>query len=313
VTASELPLNPLTIFVTIICPLAILSAMGYIAARRFDLNVPTLSKLSMDFFIPAILFSSLARSHISGPTLAVGAVFTVANTAIMSLIGFGLAGTFRVDRSLRNAMVISLAFYNSANFGIPVMQMGFGNDGVAIQTAVVSMQAILTYSWGIFLAAGGRFRKRDALLETVKQPVLYALVLGLVVRYTHPNIPAPVNTAINHLAAAMVPVALMTLGAQIARARPDKRKGILTATVVFRLIGGPLVGLGLIYLLRLHGITAQALLVGSASPTAVNTTILAIEYRNQEDFAVNTVFIATLFSGLTVATVIYLAKILFPV
>jgi len=104
-------------------------------------------------------------------------------------------------------------------------------------------------------------------------------------------------------------VVLVTLGAQIARSRRDPRRSAVTTAVLLRLVGGPLIGLGLVMLLRLHGLPAQVLLVASAAPTAVNTAILSIEYGNEPDFAVNTVFITTLLSGLTVAATIYLARL----
>jgi predicted permease len=296
------------IILNIILPIALLAATGYVAARRFHIDVSTLSKLAIYVFIPAIIFDSLSKSEIAGRALLVAALFTFVNTFILTGLGLGAARLLRLDRPLANALAISLGFYNSANFGIPVMSMVLGADGVAIQTAVVTTQSMLMYSWGVFLAAGGRLRKRDALVETVKLPVLYALILGLIIRYTHTAVPPPVETAIGHLARAMVPLALITLGAQVANSCRDQHRLAVATSVVLRLVGGPAMGLGLVTLLGLHGLPAQVLLIGSAAPTAVNSVVLAIEYKNEPDFAVDTVSICTLLSGLTVTAVIFLAK-----
>lgn len=299
----------LEIFVNVILPLALMAAAGFVVARRFRIEVGTLAKLAIYLFIPAIVFDSLSRSRISGEFLVTAAVFTAANTFIMSGVGLAVGRLVGVEKSLRNALTLALAFYNSANFGIPVMSMAFGADAVAIQTAVVATQSMLMYSWGVFLAAGGRFKAREAAVEILKLPVLYALILGLVVRYGHLELPGPIETAVGHLAGAMIPLALVTLGTQIARSRRAKEGGLVTGTTILRLIGGPIVGLGLVMLLRLEGLPAQVLLIGSGAPTAVNTTILAIEYENEPDFTVNTVSLCTILSGITVAGLIFLVKL----
>jgi hypothetical protein len=134
-------------------------------------------------------------------------------------------------------------------------------------------------------------------------------MLGLIVRYGYLELPGPLETAVGHLARAMIPLALVTLGTQIARSRRAKQSGLVTSTTILRLIGGPIIGMGLVMLLRLKGLPAQVLLVGSGAPTAVNTTILAIEYDNEPDFTVNTVSVCTILSGVTVAALIFLVKL----
>lgn len=60
-------------------------------------------------------------------------------------------------------------------------------------------------------------------------------------------------------------------------------------SMVLRLLVGPAVGFSLVLLLGLEGVPAQALLIASGMPTGVNTAILAEEYKNEPDFAAQTV------------------------
>ncbi|NWG75268.1 MAG: transporter, partial [Rubrivivax sp.] len=55
----------------------------------------------------------------------------------------------------------------------------------------------------------------------------------------------------------------------------------------------------------------EALLVSSAVPTAVNTTLLAIEYQNEPEFASQVVLATTVASGVTCALWILLAQRVF--
>ena len=69
-----------------------------------------------------------------------------------------------------------------------------------------------------------------------------------------------------------------------------------------------MIGFGLVLLLGIHGVLAQALVVGIATPTAVNSTLLADEFGNEREFAAQVVITTTVFCTVTLPLVIYLSK-----
>jgi len=69
----------------------------------------------------------------------------------------------------------------------------------------------------------------------------------------------------------------------------------------------------LIKIMGFSGIIAQALMISTSVPTAVNTALIAVEYDNHPDFASQTVLVTTIFSAITLPLIIYLARIVFPV
>jgi predicted permease len=71
---------------------------------------------------------------------------------------------------------------------------------------------------------------------------------------------------------------------------------------------GPALGLGLIYLFGLKGALAQMLLIGTATPTAVNCMLMCLQFDNHPDYATKAVFYSTLVSPVTVTVVIFLAR-----
>jgi hypothetical protein len=60
-----------------------------------------------------------------------------------------------------------------------------------------------------------------------------------------------------------------------------------------RLIISPIIALLIILGLGLEGLTAQALLMASAFPTSRNSALLALEYKNQPEFAAQAVLVST--------------------
>jgi predicted permease len=83
-------------------------------------------------------------------------------------------------------------------------------------------------------------------------------------------------------------------------------------TSAVRLLLAPVLGFGLVLLFGLKGILAQALVVGVATPTAVNSTLLADEFGNEREFAAQMVIMTTVFCTFTLPLVIYLAKTFVP-
>ena len=105
-----------------------------------------------------------------------------------------------------------------------------------------------------------------------------------------------------------MPVAIFTLGAQLADTRIQLKSIAVYVPVLLRLVISPMVGFLLITLLGIDGLMAQVLLIGSASPSAVNSLLLAIEFDADPEFASQTVFLTTLLSAITVSVVIMIAQ-----
>ncbi len=73
---------------------------------------------------------------------------------------------------------------------------------------------------------------------------------------------------------------------------------------MLRLVVGPIIGLALAAVLGLSGVARQAAVIESAMPTAVITTILAIEYGIDPVFVTSVVVVSTLLSPLTLTPLI---------
>jgi predicted permease len=97
---------------------------------------------------------------------------------------------------------------------------------------------------------------------------------------------------------------LLVLGMQIADLRPGDTTNYVWPAVGLRLIGGPLVGLGLTALLGLQGIGRSAMIIESAMPTAVINLILAAEFHLPTSPVARIVVYSTLLSPLTIAATI---------
>ncbi|WP_116278459.1 AEC family transporter [Virgibacillus dokdonensis] len=297
----------------IILPVFIIMGLGFFLQKKFDLDLQTLAKLNIYFLVPGFIFVKLYNTTFSGQLLLQIVVFFILFIALLYIVATITARLIGFDKGKSTTFSNSILFFNSGNYGVPVNDLVFKSDPVAmsIQVIILTLQNILLFSYGIFSLQSIQIGKLRALFSYFKMPVLYAMLAGILLNIANVSIPTFVWVPANYVADAMVAMALLTLGAQVAQLRLISSLPTVYISLAIRLILGPIIALGIIRILQLDGIIAQALFIASAMPTAVNSSVIAQEYNNHPNFAAQIVLFSTMFSTITVTAVIYLSRLLF--
>ncbi|RFA34516.1 permease [Virgibacillus dokdonensis] len=287
--------------------------LGFFLQKKFDLDLQTLAKLNIYFLVPGFIFVKLYNTTFSGQLLLQIVVFFILFIALLYIVATITARLIGFDKGKSTTFSNSILFFNSGNYGVPVNDLVFKSDPVAmsIQVIILTLQNILLFSYGIFSLQSIQIGKLRALFSYFKMPVLYAMLAGILLNIANVSIPTFVWVPANYVADAMVAMALLTLGAQVAQLRLISSLPTVYISLAIRLILGPIIALGIIRILQLDGIIAQALFIASAMPTAVNSSVIAQEYNNHPNFAAQIVLFSTMFSTITVTAVIYLSRLLF--
>ncbi|MCM3700061.1 AEC family transporter [Paenibacillus macerans] len=300
------------IILEVVLPIFVLIGLGCLMQRAFRLDLYTLSKINFYFITPAVVFLSMYQSQMSAELLGSVTGFYVLYVLLLWGISMLTSRTLKFSRGMRAAFTNSLILDNSGNYGLPINQLAFKGDplAVSVQALVMTFQSLVTFTYGVMSVqrakSGGTLKA--ALIGFLKMPVPYALVLGMALHILDLPLPDFVSKPMGYIADSMVAIALLTLGAQIVKYPLRLDRFDVYISVALRLLIGPAVGFGLILLLGLKGIPAQALLLASGMPTGVNSTILAEEYDNEPDFASQTVLISTLLNIVTMTALISLSK-----
>ncbi|WP_436965964.1 AEC family transporter [Staphylococcus shinii] len=303
----------LVILETVLLPIFIMILIGYILQKKFTLDLKTLAKLNIYIFVPGFIFVKFYKTNFEIKLLLYIVLFFIIYIIILYGIGKLLSHFGTKDKGEATTLTNSVLFFNSGNYGVPVNDLVFKGDPLAmsVQVIVLSLQNIFTFSYGIFSIQSVHIGKLKALLGYFKMPVLYALVFAIILNYGNVGIPKFIWTPANYIADAMIAIALILLGAQIANIKFSFKWSSSYVFIFVRLIVGPMIALGIIKLMGLEGIIAQALFITSAMPTSVNSSVIAQEYDNHPELAAELVFLSTLLSAITVVIVIYFSKILF--
>ncbi|WP_062104429.1 AEC family transporter [Bacillus niameyensis] len=302
-------LHLLHIFKDIILPVFILIAIGVILQRKFRLDLYTLSKISIYYLSPALIFIKLYESTFS-PSIFFGVIFfSLSFIVIMYLVSSLTAKLLKLNKAKKLSYTNSVIFYNSANFGIPVNDLVFKHDpfAMSIQIVVMALQNTLVFSYGVIAMKSIKGSKLKAILDYFKMPLFYAMISGILLNVFNVSLPDFLLTPITYISNSLIAVVLLTLGAQIAHIKISFTNISLYLSIILRLLVGPGIALAGLLIMGIDGILAQAILISTAMPTAVNSSIIAQEYQNEPEFAAQTVIASTLFSSLTLTFIIFVA------
>lgn len=233
--------------------------------------------------------------------------------AILYVLSMFTGMLLGLDTRKRVTFTNSVIFYNSGNYAVPVNDLVFRGDpfAMSIQVIVLMFQNIFIFSYGIFSLQSMDSGKLRAALSYFKMPVMYAMLLGISMNALDISVPEFLWVPVNYIADAMIALALLTLGAQVAQLKLTTGLRTVYYSLILRLLVGPLIALGLIQVFGLSGMTAQALLIASSMPTAVNSAVIAQEYDNHPEMAAQIVLFSTVASAFTVSLVIFVARMLF--
>jgi malate permease and related proteins len=139
-------------------------------------------------------------------------------------------------------------------------------------------------------------------------PALWGMVAAALVVWSGITLPQAISRPVDLLGNAAIPAMLLVLGMQFEKGAKPERPGLVAAASALALLASPVLGLLLAQALGLEGVTRQAVVVEAAMPTAVITTILALEFDVAPRFVTSVVVVTTLLSPLTVSILIALLK-----
>ncbi|MGI6562728.1 MAG: AEC family transporter [Clostridia bacterium] len=314
----------LNILANNIFPIFLLVGLGYMSAKKFSMDIGTLTKINFYLLVPSFTFVYLYSTPIPLEmlkVLAAAVIIMIVNTGAASL----LSKFRKFDSGMKYAFINSVIFYNSGNIGIPLItlifsrppfiidgQTPFLNAALTAQIMVLTVQNITTNTLGFFNAGKAKMKWKDSLKKIFKMPAVYMIPSAFLLKALPLDLTKmPFWPALEYLRNALVATALIILGIQLARTKLHKPDQNILLSSVLRLLGGPLLALGVIFLLKLEGIPAQVTLISSSVPTAVNTALIAVEYKNYPDFASRAVLYSTVLCTATLPFIIYLAQTLF--
>lgn len=289
-----------TALFTIVLPILLVAAAAFgLGKAKIVTDQRPLARLSLYFFSPALAFQALAKSSVDASDFFSIVIFATTMVVILGILSLAIARVLKFDRMLTSAFLLSILFVNAGNYGVPFMQFAFGQDGVARAAIYFTANSMLMNTVAVYIASAGHSNMRASLRAVSKMPVVYAAIFGLLFNLMHWSLPEPISRAIDLAAAAALPVMLVNLGLELARARLRDYDWRVFLATGLKLVVTPLIALALAHWMGLQGLTRSVAVLEASMPTAVMASLIATEFQARADFVTSVVFLSTVGSTIT--------------
>jgi predicted permease len=304
----------LDLFVNVVLPVFVVAGIGYVFERRFRPPIAPLNQIALFVLMPSLIFQSLLPVDFSREEPLRVTAFAFLLVVAMIAVALVIARVARLDRVTTSAFTLTAAFPNLGNYGLPVVLLAYGQEGLGVGTLLLAVQSLYGIALAVFIASSGATTMRRALGEVARQPIMYAVVAALALNLAHIQLPAFLAAAIALPAQAAVPVMLLVLGMNFASTTRIEEPTLVGLATFTRLVVGVVVGWLLVDALGIGGVARGVLIVGSAMPTAVFTILTATQFGARPRFVSDCVIASTLASIVTVTAVLALltGRLTFP-
>ncbi|MET0863926.1 MAG: AEC family transporter [Nakamurella sp.] len=277
--------------------------IGYLLARTTLLPKSTPEVLSrLVFFVatPALLLKTLAGASIQ--TVLSGGLAVTALATTFAILVFVLTARLWWKRGAGTVVIGALgaSYVNAGNLGLPLAQYVFGDAALVAPVMLYQLVVLAPISFVVLdmVESGRRPSWRRVIIQPVRNPIIIASVIGIVLAATGTGIPEVVDAPLTLVAGMAVPGALIAFGISLRGAPLPGRGGRaadLVLATVLKIIVMPLVAFALArWAFGMTGVPLLAATMCAALPTAQNVFVFAVRYKTAVPLARDLVSTTTL-------------------
>ncbi|NET27308.1 AEC family transporter [Okeania sp. SIO1I7] len=288
--------------VSAVFPVGCIVLIGFIFAKKFSIDEPTLSKLALYVLFPALLTDIMYRTTISIEEaiemfLAFGLTYI-----LLCLIAWGIGWKLGFSVAIQKSLIATTALPNAGNMGLSVTLFALGEAGLERAVIYLISWNIIVFSTMPAILKGEGFW--SGMTFTFKLPIIWGMILGVILNSFNIELPLKLDDGLHLLREATIPVSLLLMGIQIANNRFQPGTYELGASLM-RLLGGAIAAYLVAKLMSLEMLDLQVLVLESAMPSALSSFIIVNEFGGDASRTSRVVVISTLLSFLTLPLVLW--------
>ncbi|MDB4476177.1 AEC family transporter [bacterium] len=271
----------------ILFPIVAIVIAGFYYGRKHNPEMSVANRLNMDVFVPALILGAMMSksfdpSRYAG--LAAGAALIVLSSGLLAR---PLARVLGIEW---RTFVPPMMFNNSANIGIPLAVLAWGEEALAAAVILYSVSNVLHFSVGLHML------DRDTQIKTLwRNPTLLAVFMGLGISLLRIPIWPPLVEALQLMGNVAVPLLLFALGVRMREVRFDALTAPLLGAFLKPALG-MLLAWGFAKALGLNEQDSVMLIVFGALPPAVMNFLFAERYNQDPQRVAAIVLIGNLAS-----------------
>lgn len=306
--------------INVTMPIFLVMVLGWVLKQIGMLNdnfVTVANKFNFQVTLPFLLFRDLSSVNIKEVFDLQYVLFCAIASSVCFWVIWGGAKLFLKDKSMTGAFVQASFRSSAAVMGLAFIQNLYGQSAMGPLMIIGAVPLYNIYSVIVltFEAQGNekanlKGKMKDACINILKNPIIIAIMLGLVVSLLEIDFPVLVDKTVDNVAQMATPLALIALGAGFEGKKAlAKIKPTLAASFI-KLIGQAAVFLPIAAWMGFDGEKMIALIVMLAAPATPSCYIMAKNMDNDGVLTASIVVTTTLLAAFTLTGWIFLLKTL---
>lgn len=274
----------------LLTPVIACASVGVVwAAKKIDYPGRFVSVLVTSVSTPCLVFSTLVSTRLDNQVL-----LQVTGTAMAALLTMGVVAAvlLRACKLSLRGFLPAAVFPNAGNLGLPLSQLTFGDDGLAVAVTVFAVFSLVQHTLGVAYL-GWVNPKKEGALRTFPYGATLVAVLAVCVRVMDWQVPVALLKSTQLIGSLSIPLMLISLGhALMTVSQRGVKQGAWLAGV--RLSVGLLASALLVLALDLPPMVNSVLVLMMGMPVAVVSFMYADRLTHNGETVAGAVLVSTL-------------------
>lgn len=299
-----------------VMPVVLLVAFGYFLKQQRYFNKTTiaqLNKLCFDLLLPIVTFDNIRRTNLNEVFDLRFVLYAAGSIFIAIFLLVILVPLFETDRKKQGVIIQGAFRSNFVMLGIPLSSYIAGENSAVLASMLIMVIIPVFNAAAVILLSiygGCTVNKKRLITDVLKNHMIIASALGIIVSLLHPPIPHFLDKSLTDIGKVGSVFPIIVLGAMLDFSKLSANFKNLLITVMGKLIGMPLIFITSAVYLGFSSNEIVALVALYGSPTAVISAVMAEQLGCDHELAAQVVVFSTVISCITIFGIVFVLSFL---
>ncbi len=299
-------------------PIFSVMIIGYILKRKSIIDDNFIKKANMivfNFALPIKLFNDVYKSNINEYFDLKFIIFTVSGVTFTVLLAW-LLGTYLLKDKFQLGAFIHGSFRgNFVYIGLSLMENITGSIGLKTPLVIAFIIPLYNILAVIILSITNIYEKekiniKDILIKIIKNPLIIAIVLGIILSQIDLLIPVVVVRTMGYFEAMATPLALIGIGGSFSFVKSTEAFKTSLLASALKLIVFPLLMVGIAFAIGFNNEDIVLTYVLFGVPAATVSYVMTAAMNGDKDLSSNIILTTTVLSNITMTLFVFAFKTL---
>ncbi|WP_230974318.1 AEC family transporter [Treponema vincentii] len=262
----------------------------------------------MTYFLPLVTFNNIRKTNLNEVFDLRFVLYAAGSILVAIFLLVVIVPLFEKDKKKQGVMIQGTFRSNFVMLGIPLSSYIAGENSAVLASMLIMIIIPIFNAAAVVLLSiygGCAVNKKKLIIDVLKNHMIIASVLGIMMSLLHPPIPHFLDKSLTDISKVGSVFPIIVLGAMLDFSKVSANFRNLLITVVGKLIGMPLIFIPLAIYLGFRANEIVALIALYGSPTAVISAVMAEQLGCDYELAAQVVIFSTVMSCITIFGIVF--------